>query len=107
RTSGSHIFENFRFVRGVTFDGFHQVRDEISAALQLDGDITPGFIGADIEAHQRVVHEGKKGHKQNNYDDYDNEYGHELLLYFDTFSIASPAETQAQFAMITTCIILR
>ena len=49
------VFESFFFVLGVAFDGFDDVRDEIGAVFELDGDITPSFVDLLVELDEAVV----------------------------------------------------
>jgi hypothetical protein len=45
------LFKDTFFVAGVAFHAINEVRDKIGTALQLDGDITPGFVRADVQTY--------------------------------------------------------
>ncbi len=51
--------KHFPLVGGVALDGVDEVRDEVRAALELDGDVAPRLVDSNIQRHQAVV-----GHPQ-------------------------------------------
>src|SRR5437763_730291 len=48
--------EGALLVAGIACSRFHQIGNQVIAALELDVDIRPGVIGRDVQAHQAVVH---------------------------------------------------
>ena len=55
RSGLGYRVESSALVGGVAFYGLDQIRDEISAAFELDVDVGPGVLGADSEGDESVV----------------------------------------------------
>ena len=58
-------FERAFLVPGVALHGFHEVGDQVIAALQLNVNIRPGVVALDFQPHQAVVHPDRKYDDQN------------------------------------------
>ena len=72
RAGGTHraiagvddAFERVFLMRGIAFDGFHKVGDQIVAALELHVDVRPSVVTLDFEADQAVVHADEEDNQQ-------------------------------------------
>ena len=49
----------------ITFHGFHEIRDQVVAALELDIDIGPGIVALDFQTDQAVVHANGENDEEN------------------------------------------
>ena len=57
-----HLFQHAALVRRIALDGLHQIADQVGAALELDVDAAPGFVGHLAGAHQPVESNGGVEH---------------------------------------------
>src|SRR5690606_30979935 len=54
-TSSCYRFKNALFMGSIALDRFDEVRNQVSSTLQLNGNIAPRFVDANIECEQGVV----------------------------------------------------
>ena len=55
RASFGDVIKGGFFVLGVALDSLHEVRNEVGAVFELDGDVGPGFVDPLVQPDQTII----------------------------------------------------